>query len=321
MGSRAVADRLMYAQDTQPADTRDGVVWVDTSDPNNPMFTYSVDEGGWVPATPEIGFFVTQEAISFTETGVVTTHDKTGISNGEVTMDDTKDGTFVTENVTDVTGSDSWSKGLIIQPNVDLDGIRCVANSANSGASRVDLHNHDTGDLVGRKTADSPYGGGTHKFVEPLTAGVNYRLTYAGGGSSWTYTKGDIIGWTPDTSADIDVIEGHDSTGDPWVWDKITALHAVTSAQCTLGFDTIPDELSAWDMAQWQFDVLDGSLTFDVETNDGSGWVTYSSNVRPPYDISDVGPTLDVRLVANYSKPGVNAASPVITYNARRGER
>ena len=46
-GSQALADRRLYSQDTQPVDERDGVLWLDTSDPARPLYQYSSDSSSW----------------------------------------------------------------------------------------------------------------------------------------------------------------------------------------------------------------------------------------------------------------------------------
>lgn len=52
MSSRAVADTVVYAQDVEPSDTRDGVLWVDTSEPSRPVYVYSSDTGQFEPTAP-----------------------------------------------------------------------------------------------------------------------------------------------------------------------------------------------------------------------------------------------------------------------------
>lgn len=43
---------MVYAQDTAPSDTRDGVLWVDTSEASRPVYVYSSDTGQWEPTAP-----------------------------------------------------------------------------------------------------------------------------------------------------------------------------------------------------------------------------------------------------------------------------
>lgn len=48
-GSRSLADTRVYAQDTEPTDNRDGVMWVDTSGSDRPTYVYSTDTEAWEP--------------------------------------------------------------------------------------------------------------------------------------------------------------------------------------------------------------------------------------------------------------------------------
>lgn len=52
-GSESITDRRVYAQSTEPIDTRDGIMWVDTSVSSRPVFVYSTDTGAWEPAAPD----------------------------------------------------------------------------------------------------------------------------------------------------------------------------------------------------------------------------------------------------------------------------
>lgn len=47
-------DRRIYAQDTQPADERDGVIWIDTSVSPRDKYVYSVDSASWESLTPQV---------------------------------------------------------------------------------------------------------------------------------------------------------------------------------------------------------------------------------------------------------------------------
>lgn len=49
MSSRPISERVLFAQDSEPTTERDGLVWVDTSDPERPVFVYSGDSQQWEP--------------------------------------------------------------------------------------------------------------------------------------------------------------------------------------------------------------------------------------------------------------------------------
>lgn len=50
--SRSVADTRVYAQDTEPQDTRDGIIWVDTSADPRDTYVYSTASVQWEDITP-----------------------------------------------------------------------------------------------------------------------------------------------------------------------------------------------------------------------------------------------------------------------------
>lgn len=53
LSSKSLSDQRVYAQDTEPVDRRDGVMWVDTSPTDgNDLYTWDVDQNDWVLAAP-----------------------------------------------------------------------------------------------------------------------------------------------------------------------------------------------------------------------------------------------------------------------------
>lgn len=44
-----IAERRVYAQADEPSDTRDGILWVDTSVSPRETFVYSTDTNSWEP--------------------------------------------------------------------------------------------------------------------------------------------------------------------------------------------------------------------------------------------------------------------------------
>lgn len=52
LDSRSVSDQRVYAQDTAPADQRDGVIWVDTSVSPRDTYVYSQDSNSWENIAP-----------------------------------------------------------------------------------------------------------------------------------------------------------------------------------------------------------------------------------------------------------------------------
>lgn len=52
MTSTSIQDQRVYAQDTQPSDTRDGIIWIDTSVSPRKQYVYSTDSSSWESVTP-----------------------------------------------------------------------------------------------------------------------------------------------------------------------------------------------------------------------------------------------------------------------------
>jgi hypothetical protein len=75
MSSRPVQQTQVYNQDTEPTDTRDGVLWVDTSTSPPDTYSYDASTGTWEPVAP----------------GNVTISDTqpTGVNNGHLWVDTT----------------------------------------------------------------------------------------------------------------------------------------------------------------------------------------------------------------------------------------
>jgi len=49
MNSRPIQSSVVFAQDTEPTSTVDGILWVNTSDPSRPTSVYSSDTENWEP--------------------------------------------------------------------------------------------------------------------------------------------------------------------------------------------------------------------------------------------------------------------------------
>lgn len=52
MSSSAMAETRVYAQDTEPSDRRDGILWVDTSETSRPVYVFSTATDQFEPTAP-----------------------------------------------------------------------------------------------------------------------------------------------------------------------------------------------------------------------------------------------------------------------------
>lgn len=324
--STPISDRRIYAQDTQPADTRDGVLWVDTTTQERQLSVYSEATGQWEPVKTDVPVMVTQEAVSFGESNVTVSHDGTQISGGAVELL-TDSSTYPDESAND-TGTDySYFVGVIINPNEPVHKVECTTfESMDTRVDEARLRRHDDGTLLDTAALS---GGGQETFTltADLEPGTDYRVHVGNSSGSHDYRR-DTGPSYPYTSAYGDVTHGsvsynapNISTNNKWNIASVTFHHKSLSGTSTVQFDSIPADLSAWDIATWQEAANDGAITTDIETNDGSGWTVYQTDAIPPYDISDLTADTDVRVTATLSRNAMADASPQLPYVARRGER
>ena len=320
--SRPIADTRVYAQDTKPSDRRDGILWVDTSDPSRPVAVFSEDSGQFEPVKTDVPLFVTQEAVSFTEADVTTAGDSISLQSGtwQLSRNWYSCGTMSSSAYS----SDGDEVGLQFTPKRDFSGgvqVELGSYRLSEGSYTARLYEGDTTGTV-LWSNQATYGPGDQiTMPEPLTGGTSYTVTIE------SHHSGDF----GRDSVSLPV-ETNDYTIDRH-WDKDTwrtsqqrGIKRLTPLAGTQGsvrvmFDSIPDDLTTWDIATWQQYQNDGTVTVDVETDDGTGWTTLNADVLPPVDISDVPVDHDVRVNISVSRPSEADASPQIPYVARRGER
>lgn len=312
MGSRAVNDTVVYRQTTQPADTREGVLWVDTSGTGTPD-TKVYGDGSWSPIA-DIPLLVNQELVTFGESGADLSHLGTIVQSGQVELSsgESSTGSNTNQNSMIITGSSPYGVRYDL-PNgaaeisVDLEG--------NLGSGTCTLKDMD-GNVL-----DTDTGSGTTNPV--LTAAdsfpgrVDVLFQPDDGDSQYVTADEDVAYQTALSGVDADGgtrSDGYNIMG-------LTVTLPETQGEATIGWASIPDDLTAWDLISWQYDEGAGSMSFDVETNDGSGWAVHRSDVLPPVGISTLAPDTDVRVVANLSRAAVTDTTPVVPYAARRGER
>lgn len=328
MSSRPVQQTAVYRQDTKPSDSRPGIIWVDTSGSGSPETKVCGDDGTFSPVA-NVPLFVTQEAVTFGESEVDLTHTKTKTASGQVEMQQREDGTKA-KGSTDVDPGVSapYEYGPVVEPNTELFGL-VLDISANTGTQDFTFKLYEwngDGTVLASTSVASVSGGDTVRLNGSdwkLQAGTQYFVA-ADPADTVAIGEDDSGNW-PYSSSDIDIVEAADSYNSTYPQLRhilgVRGILPVLDAETAVGFSPIPDDLAAWDRLAWQYDEGGGSFTFDVETNDGSGWTTHHSDVLPPVGISGVAPDTDVRLVANFSRTDGDQTSPVLPYVARRGER
>lgn len=188
-----------------------------------------------------------------------------------------------------------------------------TTNSDNTGGSKIILEGATIVDLAASVTPEKAYSyvfefDWANDQVTVTFDGTEHTVGFLNASSAW----GDLSFSTYDDNPATTITH--------WI-DDFGVHEAALDGSAAVMFDTIPTDLSAWDIMGAQYDHGGGSVTFDVETDDGSGWAVHAADVVPPVDISDVATDTDVRLVATLSRTAETDATPVVPYVARRGER
>jgi hypothetical protein len=305
-----------YVQDTEPADPSDSESWVDTSDPARTVYVYSADRGEFVPTYEAVPLFVTQEAVTFQETEVQATYSGTHPEES-IVLGGPIDTVPRAADQADTYGSPF---GVCFNPNQSLYAIEGVLSSmtANRDSREVQLRLFSDNSIITTTTPSN----GEFRIEEPLSAGTEYAISLP------APTSSDYIGYnydltTPITGESLDITgdynDGAKNAGRVYGVSELTGVGETTTGTASVSFD-MPD-IAAWDRISWGYDKQAGSVSFDVETDDGTGWSTYATDVLPPVSLGSVPPDTDVRLVASLSRPSTGDASPRVTYVARRGER
>lgn len=325
--STAIFDRRVYAQDTAPDDERDGVIWVDTSVANRTMYTYSADSAAWEQVSSDVPVLVTQEAVSFDESGVTQgTHSALKAKNGSVGFDSAVDATTSRTADNNTANYTDTEKGVEFNPNQALNRLYFTV-SANTGTEdwRSQLYDAESGDLLVEQQHTAVGAGDTLSVDHPMSEGHTYAICLADPADGTSSSFGYYDETFPISGTALDIVDGSSggssSNYRAFCVNDLRGVYDATRGQRSIGFSSIPTDLSAWDIATWQYDAQDGTIEeMRVETNDGTGWATHTSGL-PPVDISGVPTDSDVRVWFDLSRPSTTETGPEIPYVARRGER
>lgn len=320
MNSRPVTQQVVYPQDTQPVDERDGVMWIDTSQESRPLYVYSEGTAAWEPVKTDVPVLVTQEAVTFDEADVYTGFTNTDKypAEGVVRMIPDPIGPVTSRSPDNDSFSSSNDTGVRIETNRLLDGVYGSVSANTTGITRAYLFRIED-DGTRTRIADTAINSGSFQFDMTLEAGRQYDITADAEGSS--FTKGRISGHSAPHAGDaLDIVAGSgDDANSIWCVNDIGSMQADGTGDAGVRWSEVPDDLTTWDIFTWQYDEMDGSLSFQIRTNQSGTWETYASGVLPPFDISGIDPTADIRLISNYDVTA--GRSPRLTYSARRGER
>jgi len=308
------------------------VKYYQTSDPNgskgetwyNPdidmFYVYDTGQDDWVPIPPAQ---ILDESTAFDGSDASITLNNTEVSNGSIQLH------YEVNNTNDLPNGNnsnlySGGRGIRINPNNDLDGVRVTVTSATGGPDPQDVFLADTNENILAEGTEGYTAGDTAILESQLSAGTRYYVGLYNNGSDYKMGYYDSGGF-PYTSTDIDVeisVNGCHPDDGRSISTFDTFLNAFTSissvAPATGGNAVVewgsPTQISSWDLATFQ-KTLDGeSVQIDVE--DGGG-TTLFSDIGRNFDISTVDTSKNARLKAYLSRSNTNN-NPTLDYAARR---
>lgn len=318
-GAESVFDKRIYAQDTQPNDTRDGVIWIDTSVEDRTMWVYSTDTGGFERVQQKLPVRVLEESTAFDGS------DGASIEWSNTTRTDPAggvklhDASSLSRPSDDSTADVSGTGGLTINPNRPLSTpISATVSSQSGQASRITIERVSDGTIINQETG-GPWGSGevaTISVPDALVPGTDYGIWLDDQGNG--FTKGEATSTDPSAQGpDFDIVDG-------WLNGTYTnpvAISTLSIADQTSGDVLVkwphPTDIKTWDLATWQRTQDNETVEIDVE--DSAGNVLYP-NISQNFDVSTVAESEDVYLRARIDR-GSTSNDPTLDYAARRHER
>lgn len=306
ISSGSVADRRVYAQNTEPGDTRDGILWVDTSDPDRTTFVYSADTSAWERIAP-VTVSEKDVAETFQEDNVwFDAYDKAAPSpNNDIRL--VGGSTGAQSRVPDDGGGSASTDyaGWVINPDEAISGLEGTLHSGCFDISRALIKRRSDGVIMAEKTGDWT-GGDTISLSADLSAATDYDFAVGNGAGS---DHGRVApNSTPKASfhfsAPTGVFGGGSTYNTAYNWRRVKTLGSGLSKSSTGSiyvrwsghFDVFD-----WDLATFQR-TLDGE-TADVflEENDGTGWVEIAGPISRGQSIT-AAPESDVRFRVDFDR-------------------
>lgn len=266
---------------------------------------------------------VTEEASTFSESGVTVTNNKTTLDNGSVKLPDVILGTTADRTNDDDSTSATRRRGIQINPNTNIDGIQLTLSQNTSGATTAYLVNDSTGTDLQTVDISGKSAGDTVEFIETLSSGTEFRAVADDNGNTYTAGFFDTGTLTTFSSTDIDITAGMDGGSEVTFYANFTDVTAITatdpsSGDALVSFDSgSPSDIGSYDLATFQRTVDSETATIDVEDSNGN---VLKSDISKDEDISDIAVSKDVQFRANLSRNDT-ANNPTIDYLARRFTR
>jgi len=266
---------------------------------------------------------VTEEASTFTESGVTVTNNKTEASNNSLQLADVVLGTTADRTDDNDSTSATRRRGIQINPNTNIEGIQLTLSQNTSGATTAYLVNDSNGIDLQQISISGKSPGDTVEFRETLSSGTAYRAVADDGGNNYTAGFFDTGSLTTFFSSDIDITAGMDGGNEVAIYANFTDVTPITATDLSSGdavveFNSaVPEDITSYDLATFQR-TLDGeNVTIDVEDSNGN---ILASDIDRDTDISNISTSKEVRFRVNISSSNTSN-NPTCDYLARRFTR
>jgi len=246
-----------------------------------------------------------EEVADFSESGITLTHTDTEVNNGSVGLGvSVVDGSTATRSPDDSSASRDNGRGLIINPNTELEGVKATVSGNTSGLTKAYLIRASDNTTLDTDTSVSS-SGDVAEFSATLSSGTKYYVTADAEGSTYTegYTSNSS---TPVTSDDVDITGNvysdttESTTGSTRVFVDVTARVSggVSSGDCVIEWDQTPD-VSEWGYVTWEETLNGESVQIDVELADGT---VIETDVKQNYPLAPIDSSKNVRVRVRLSR-------------------
>lgn len=287
METSSIFVRQVYAQDTEPVDTRDGVMWVDTSSTTRETYVYAKGSSKWEPVAPANDMAKKNHAETFAESNVTVNNPtpNTEIKNESINL-------LVGEqmgNGTSGTTAVSYKAGPVFVPVGDeIDPVLYFYVDEECTATRIQLTERATGSVI-----DEMLGGPWNGWVKmsitgTLTGGNEYGALADGEGATYDMPGGTNT-YNSTTITGYDLVDWYENAD----WDSAYSRNinyvglGETSASVTIEWP-YPSDVYSWDTATYQRTLDNEGVDVYVEesSDGGSTWTEIAGPISRGQDIT-----------------------------------
>jgi len=265
---------------------------------------------------------VTEEASTFTESDITLTTTAVSVSSGSLALNDVSTGTTAVRPDDNQESPDYTNKrGIVINPNNNLAGIKLQISSNTGGTGTVELV--ESGSVIKTKDLSGLNSGDSFNIDVSLSSGTDYTLKYFDSSDGVDMGEFDSASYNY-SSTDIDIVAGFnnglETQSSAYAFKSVTAIDNFSnkSGNALIEFDSgVPSDIDSWDLATFQRTLDNETVTIDVEDSNGT---VLKSDISKDTDISDIATSTDVQLRANLSRNDTEN-NPTVDYLARRFTR